>query len=213
MISFLFPLAFLLLVNPCVAAMFTRLSSTLKMGLSNRASFGAGCYWGTDKFIIKDFNKLYPGTVLNGKVGFMGGQNANPTYREVCGGRTGHVEVYDFTFDGKEDTYEKLVRHLFSFHDPTTADRQGNDRGTQYASAIFCYDEKQKEIATRIKAELQELVKAGKVRNYQEKTVTTAIRDATTFYPGPPDHFDYLATNPFGYCNHAYRWPAGTWPK
>jgi peptide-methionine (S)-S-oxide reductase len=91
----------------------------------------------------------------------------NPTYREVCTGRTGHVEVYDCTFEGDELTYEKLVRHFFAFHDPTTLNRQGNDRGTQYASVIFCYDDVQKQIATKVKNELQELVSKGKVSNYQ----------------------------------------------
>jgi methionine-S-sulfoxide reductase len=71
------------------------------------------------------------------------GAKKNPTYREVCMGNTGQVEVYDCIFDGKEETYEKLLKHFFAFHDPTTMNSQGNDRGTQYASAIFCYDDKQ----------------------------------------------------------------------
>ena len=87
--------------------------------------------------------------------------------------------------------------------------RQGNDRGTQYASAIFCYDAKQKEIATKVKTELQDLVSKGKVR-YQEKNVATAIVDATVFYTAQEDHQAYLERNPFGYCNHAYRFTA--WP-
>lgn len=79
----------------------------------------------------------------SGAVGFMGPttSKANPSYREVCSGSTGHVEVYDVEFDGKEDTYEQLVRHFFSFHDPTTLNAQGNDRGTQYASVLYCYDD------------------------------------------------------------------------
>jgi peptide-methionine (S)-S-oxide reductase len=107
--------------------------------------------------------------------GFMGPVTSkpNPTYREVCSGMTGHVEVYDCEFDGEEKTYEKLVRHFFSFHDPTTMNQQGNDKGTQYASVIFCYDQKQTEIASRVKAELQELLTKRKVRNYQ------VIRDFT----------------------------------
>ena len=67
----------------------------------------------------------------------------NPSYREVCSGTTGHVEVYDCEFDGNEETYEQLVRHFFMFHDPTTLNKQGNDRGTQYASVLYCYDQKQ----------------------------------------------------------------------
>lgn len=68
---------------------------------------------------------------------------ANPSYRAVCSGTTGHVEVYDCVFDGNEETYEKLVRHFFMFHDPTTLNKQGNDAGTQYASVLYCYDQKQ----------------------------------------------------------------------
>jgi peptide-methionine (S)-S-oxide reductase len=68
---------------------------------------------------------------------------ANPSYRDVCSGTTGHVEVYDCEFDGNEETYEQLVRHFFMFHDPTTLNKQGNDRGTQYASVLYCYDQKQ----------------------------------------------------------------------
>lgn len=98
----------------------------MKMALDNRACFGAGCYWGTEKFFVKDFGqKLKPGSIIRGAVGFMGPKTAkpNPTYNEVCSGRTGHVEVYDLVFDGKEDTYESLVRHFYSFHDPTTLNR------------------------------------------------------------------------------------------
>lgn len=90
-----------------------------------RACFGAGCYWGTEKFFFKDFNKSFPGSIIAGAVGFMGPSTAkaNPTYREVCSGQTGHVEVYDLEFTGGADVYEKLVRHFFKFHDPTTMNR------------------------------------------------------------------------------------------
>jgi len=139
------------------------------------------------------------------------GSKSNPTYREVCTGKTGHVEVYDFEFEGDEKTFEDLCKHFYMWHDPTTMNRQGNDRGTQYASAVFCYDETQKAIAQKVKDEFQELVSAGKVGSYyQEKTVTTAITDATTFWPAEIEHQEYLERNPGGYCNHGYRvkeWP------
>jgi len=180
--------------------------------LSTKVSLGAGCYWGTEKFIKKDFNKLVPGSIKAGAVGFMNPDpNAppNPTYRQVCGGKTGYVEVYDCEFDGKEDTFEKLMKHFFTFHDASTLNRQGNDAGTQYASAIFCYDQKQAEIATKVKAELQELINTGKLRtNYQNKAITTAIVPATKFYEAQADHQAYLDNNPWGYCNHATRF---TW--
>ena len=107
--------------------------------ISNKATLGAGCYWGTEKFLINDFNKKFPGSIDNGAVGFMGGAKKYPTYREVCSGKTGHVEVYDMEYDGKESTYENMLRFFFSFHDPTTIDRQGNDRGSQYVRiSLLC---------------------------------------------------------------------------
>lgn len=183
------------------------LSNNLQMN-SNRVSLGAGCYWGTEKFIKKDFNKMIPGSIKSGEVGFMNPSLTappNPTYRQVCSGSTGYVEVYDCEFDGKEQTFEKLIRHFFSFHDPTTLNRQGNDAGTQYSSVIFCYDDKQAEIANKVKNEVQELINAGKIRNFQNKQITTAVVPATKFYKAQDDHQQYLEKNPWGYCNHAYR--------
>lgn len=189
-----------------VGAMRPMGTSTLQM-TSNRVGLGAGCYWGTEKFIKSDFTKMFPGTVKSGAVGFMNPSiNAppNPTYRQVCSGTTGFVETYDCEFDGKPETFEKLVKHFFTFHDPTTLNRQGNDAGTQYGSVIFCYDEGQQQIASKVKADLQALIDTGKVR-YQNKQVTTAIVPATKFYPAQDDHQEYLSKNPWGYCNHAYR--------
>ena len=186
----------------------------MTMNISNRACFGAGCYWGTEKFFIKDFNKLVPGGVKKGKVGFMSpdaSAKPNPSYRDVCSGRTGYVEVYDCEINPDEKVYESLCKHFFTFHDPTTQDRQGNDRGTQYASAIFVYDDKQLEIATKVKNELQELLKKGKINAFQTGTVSTAIIKATPFYEAQSDHQQYLEMNPFGYCNHRQylrEWPS-----
>lgn len=109
---------------------------TLNEG-EDMACFGAGCYWGTEKYFKKDFNKYFPsaGNVVYGKVGFMGPTSAkeNPTYQEVCSGITGHVEVYNLKYTGGAETYESLVKFFFQFHDPTTLNRQGNDQGTQYS--------------------------------------------------------------------------------
>jgi len=180
--------------------------------MNSRISLGAGCYWGTEKFIIKDFQKLVPASIKGGKVGFMNpNPNAppNPSYRDVCSGRTGYVEVYDVEYDGKPATLESLLRFFFSFHDPTTLDRQGNDRGTQYSSAIFAYSPEQKAIAEKVKGEIQALVDQGKVRNYEGKKITTAVLDATKFYAAQEDHQEYLAKNEWGYCNHSLRWKIG----
>ena len=178
------------------------------MQMSSRVSLGAGCYWGVEQFLKKDFNeKIVPGSIKSGAVGFMNpSTNArpNPTYREVCCGSTGYVETYDCEFDGKPETFEKLIKHFFTFHDPTTLNRQGNDAGTQYGSVIFCYDQSQEEIANKVKAELQALIDAGKVRTYQNKQVTTQVVAATKFYAAQDDHQQYLEKNPWGYCNRKF---------
>ena len=173
-----------------------------------------GCYWGTEKYIVKDFQKKFPGSIKNAKVGFMSPDPKameNPSYRQVCSGSTGHVEVLWVELSEASDkVYEELIRFFFQFHDPTTMNRQGNDAGTQYASVIFCADQKQKDIAERVKKELQELVTAGKVR-YAEREVVTGIFDLNPFYPAHEEHQAYLEKNPLGYCNHMYRfkeWPA-----
>lgn len=150
--------------------------------------------------------------ITSGQVGFMGPPTAKPfpTYKEVCTGTTEQVEVYDLVYDGDEKTYEALVKHFFMFHDPTFFNRQGNDVGTQYASTIFYYDDRQKEIAERVKNELQALINAGQVTSYHGNQVATILREATTFFPAHEDHQEYLEKNPGGYCNHFYRLKA--WP-
>ena len=181
---------------------------------AKRACFGAGCYWGTEKFFYHDFGKKnQTGAITDGQVGFMGPNEAikDPTYAEVKAGFTSHVEVFEFEFSGGRAYYEALVRFFFQFHDPTTLKRQGNDVGTQYASVIFCYDQAQFDIATKVKEELQQLITAGKIICFEGKTVTTDIRRATTFYPAHKEHQDYLTVNPSGYCNHRIRFPA--WPS
>ena len=186
--------------------------ASMSASINNRVSLGAGCYWGTEKFIKKDFaQEIVPGSVEWGKVGFMNPDakaKPDPTYRDVCSGSTGYVEVYDCKLTPKasnEADFEKLLKHFFSFHDPTTLNAQGNDRGTQYASVIFCYDDKQKEIAEKVKAEVQSLIDSKTITSYQGPKVTTAIVPATTFYEAQSDHQEYLDVNPWGYCNHAYR--------
>ena len=95
------------------------------MQVSNRACFGAGCYWGTEKYFRQEFCKIHSNAVTNGFVGFIGPSDApkNPTYKDVCSGQTGHVEVYRFDFEGGSEMYENLVRYFFQFHDPTTMNK------------------------------------------------------------------------------------------
>jgi len=170
---------------------------------------GYGCYWGSEKFFKKDFQKLFPDSVRNIKVGFMGGSAVNPTYREVCTqaqDENAHVEVVTFEYDTSKATIEDVIRFGFRFHDPTTTDSQGNDKGKQYASVIFYHTEEQKAAAEKIKAEVQAAVDDGTITAYAKDTVVTEIRPASEFYPGPDDHQEYLDANPNGYCNHRLRY-------
>lgn len=133
----------------------------------------------------------------------------NPSYRQVCSGTTGHVEVLYVELADPDTTFEPLVKFFFQFHDPTTKNRQGNDAGTQYASVIFCDDEEQKKIAMNVKEQVQKLVDEGKIK-YDGQKVETAIVDTNPFYPAQEEHQQYLEKNPLGYCNHRYRfkeWP------
>lgn len=186
--------------------------------LSNTFALGAGCYWGTEKYIKRDFQKIYPNTVKKATVGFMSPDpNAmtNPSYRQVCSGLTGHVEVLNIELEEREggnaEVFENLLRFFFQFHDPTTPNRQGNDTGTQYASVIFFNDETQETIAKRVVDELQTHLDGGKVTSYVNKKVTTLVTKANTFYEAHEEHQEYLMKNPSGYCNHYLRFKQ--WPE
>lgn len=139
----------------------------------------------------------------------------SPSYKEVCSGETGHVEVLNIELapsDNLEKIFEDLIRFFFQFHDPTTPNRQGNDIGSQYASIIFCSDVKQTEIAEKVKKELQGLMSAGKIKtSYTADSVTTTICNMNQFYPAHEDHQQYLQKNPNGYCNQCYRF--SEWPR
>jgi len=185
--------------------------------IASTLALGAGCYWGTEKYIVKDFQKKYPGCIANAKVGFMSPDiNAmkDPSYRQVCSGSTGHVEVLNIELTPKAsktpEIFEDMIKHFFMFHDPTTLNKQGNDSGTQYGSVIFTSDETQKQIADKVKNELQGYIDTKKVKTYQKSKVETLVTDYTTFYVAEKGHQEYLDKNPSGYCNHRYRfkiWP------
>ena len=135
----------------------------------------------------------------------------NPSYRAVCSGSTGHVEVLNVELNDPEKHFEELIKFFFMFHDPTTKDRQGNDAGTQYASAIFTNGVEQARIAEKVKAELQGLVDAKKVTRYANSQVETKLFAANPFYEAHAEHQEYLMKNPGGYCNHFYRFKE--WPE
>mmetsp|Transcript_17039 Transcript_17039/g.24622 ORF Transcript_17039/g.24622 Transcript_17039/m.24622 type:complete len:177 (+) Transcript_17039:1236-1766(+) len=170
-------------------------------------------YWGTEKYIKKDFQKRFPDSIKDAKVGFMSPDPngmKNPSYRQVCSGTTGHVEVLWVEMNDADKHFEELIKFFFMFHDPTTKNRQGNDAGTQYASWIFCADEEQQKIANKVMAELQKAVDQKKV-TYLQSQVNTDIGPMNEFYPAHDEHQEYLSKNPLGYCNHRFRfkeWPS-----
>jgi peptide-methionine (S)-S-oxide reductase len=168
---------------------------------------------GTEKYVKVDFQKKFPNSIKKAEVGFMSPDKdamLDPTYRQVCSGTSGHVEVLYVELNDPAANFEDLIKFFFQFHDPTTKNRQGNDAGPQYASIIFCDDAEQKKIATKVKTELQDLVNAGKVK-YSQKEIHTPIDGMNPFYPAEEGHQAYLEKNPSGYCNHHMRfkdWPA-----
>jgi peptide-methionine (S)-S-oxide reductase len=172
-------------------------------------ALGAGCYWGTEKYIQKDFQERFPASVKRCSVGFMSPHPSpkykNPTYQQVCTGSSGHIEVLLVELSDPKAHFEELIRFFFQFHDPTTKNRQGNDSGFQYASWIFCSDETQISIATRVKEELQTAIRQRLVTCYQNKDVTTQITPLTEFTKAQAEHQAYLAKNPNGYCNNRIR--------
>lgn len=154
------------------------------------AVFGMGCFWGAER----KFWQLEKGIYITA-VGYCAGLTPNPTYEEVCSGRTGHNEVVLVVFDRDTITYETLLKVFWENHDPTQGMRQGNDKGTQYRSGIYTYSEAQKTLAEKSKTLFQpELSKAG----YGE--ITTEIISAPEFYYAEGYHQQYLAKNPNGYC-------------
>jgi peptide-methionine (S)-S-oxide reductase len=154
-----------------------------------RALFGMGCFWGAEKKFWQT-----PG-VFSTAVGYAAGATPNPTYREVCTGRTGHNETVLVVFDPARVSYEDLLRVFWESHDPTQGMRQGNDTGTQYRSGIYTFDEAQLAAAKASKAAFEkELVAAG------YGAITTEILPAPAFTYAEDYHQQYLAKNPDGYC-------------
>jgi peptide-methionine (S)-S-oxide reductase len=156
------------------------------------AIFGLGCFWGAEEVYWQ-----LPG-VWSTSVGYAGGETPNPTYEEVCTGRTGHTEAVRIVFDPTRVSYADLVKQFFEVHDPTQGMRQGNDVGTQYRSAIYFTTPEQEQVAR----ELTE-VYGAELKRRQLGDITTEIAPAPTYYYAEDVHQQYLAKNPFGYRCHA----------
>jgi len=153
-----------------------------------QALFGLGCFWGAERVFWK-----IPGVHVTA-AGYAGGATPNPTYQEVCSGRTGHNEVVLVVFDPKVVSYSELLKRFWEAHDPTQGMRQGNDVGTQYRSGIYVFNEEQKRRAEASRDAYQAAL--GKSRG----AITTEIVDAPPFYFAEDYHQQYLAKNPAGYC-------------
>jgi peptide-methionine (S)-S-oxide reductase len=155
-----------------------------------QAVFGLGCFWGAER----KFWELGDG-ICTTAVGYAGGHTQNPTYEEVCSGRTGHTEVVRVVFDPKQISYEKLLKTFWENHDPTQGMRQGNDVGTQYRSAIYTFNDAQRTAAEASKAAYQKALSAKGIGS-----ITTEIAPSGPFYFAEDYHQQYLAKNPAGYC-------------
>lgn len=156
------------------------------------ATLAGGCFWGVEELIRKLDG------VVDTTVGYTGGALENPTYEDVKTGRTGHAESIQIEFEPGKISYEEILRYFFRLHDPTTPNQQGNDVGTQYRSAIFYHDEGQREVAERVKKEVDG---SGK----WQRPVVTEIVPASTFWKAESYHQDYLQRYPWGYNCHYLR--------
>ncbi|TPX16364.1 uncharacterized protein E0L32_004013 [Thyridium curvatum] len=157
---------------------------------AQRATFAAGCFWGVEHEFRKHFGGAERG-LYDARVGYIGGDVSSPSYRAVCSGETGHAEATQLTFDPDKITYRQLVEFFYRFHDPTTRDRQGNDRGTQYRSGIFFHDAEQERVAREVTRLADEQWWHGKI--------ATEILPASQWWDAEDYHQLYLEKNPYGY--------------
>ncbi|MCC7497999.1 MAG: peptide-methionine (S)-S-oxide reductase MsrA [Bryobacterales bacterium] len=153
------------------------------MAQPETATLAGGCFWCLEAV----FNRL--DGVLAVESGYMGGHLQQPTYQDVCSGETGHAEVVRIAFDSVRLSFDELLHVFFAIHDPTTLNRQGNDIGTQYRSAIFYYSEAQRQTALRVIASLASGTEPG-------AAIVTELVPAGNFYPAEPYHHDYYEKNP-----------------
>jgi len=167
---------------------YLKLFDNQSSGNMETAIFAAGCFWGVEEY----FSRVKG--VINSESGYTGGTKKHPSYEEVCADKTGHAEAVRITFDPKVVSYERLLQHFWELHDPTSLNKQGNDIGSQYRSAIFYATPEQEKAA---KASLENLTSSGK---YSKKIVTEIV-PAKEFYPAEEYHQDYLKKNPRGYCH------------
>lgn len=153
-----------------------------------KAYVAGGCFWG-----MEDLFRVRPG-VKDTEVGYLGGQNESPTYRN----HPGHAEGLEITYDSNETSYKKLLDYFFTIHDPSTVDSQGNDRGSSYRSALFIQNEQER-------SDAEEIIKIVDESGRWPGKVVTTLEPFTKFWPAEDNHQDYLVTNPNGYTCHFER--------
>lgn len=172
------------------------LTMTLNIGAKTMkkeiATLAAGCFWGVEEII-----RALPG-VTQTTVGYTGGVVENPNYNIVKLGTTNHAESIEVEYDASKISFTELLGYFFRLHNPTTVNQQGNDKGTQYRSAIFYHNDEQKKVA-------EEVIKKVDASKKWDKPIVTQILPATKFYPAEDYHQDYLKKNPGGYTCHWLR--------
>jgi peptide-methionine (S)-S-oxide reductase len=153
-----------------------------------KASFAAGCFWGVEA----RFREIEG--VVDAVSGYMGGHNANPNYKEVCSGRTGHAETVQVEFDDRQVSYRQLLETFFALHNPTTLNRQGPDVGSQYRSAVFWHDPEQRQAA-------QDMIEALNAAGKWSSPIVTEVVEAPEFWPAEEYHQRYFEKNGGGFCH------------
>ncbi|PLN86247.1 peptide methionine sulfoxide reductase MsrA [Aspergillus taichungensis] len=164
-------------------------SRTMSSHSTEKATLAAGCFWGVEHLFRKNFGNGKG--LLDAKVGYCGGSTASPSYRAVCTGDTGHAEAVELTFDPSTDTYRSLLEFFYRMHDPTTANRQGPDVGTQYRSAIFTHGAEQEKIARDVTDKVS--------KQWYKQPLSTVIIPAAQWWDAEEYHQLYLDKNPGGY--------------
>jgi peptide-methionine (S)-S-oxide reductase len=159
---------------------------------TERAVLAGGCFWG-----MQDLIRKIPGVIMT-QVGYTGGSTTDPTYNDVKTGMTGHAEAIEITFDPDKVSYEKLLHWFFQIHDPTTRDRQGNDVGSQYRSAIWYTTDQQRDVAEKV---IEAVDRSGRWPG----AIVTELAPVSAFYEAEAFHQDYLEKHPNGYTCHYVR--------
>jgi peptide-methionine (S)-S-oxide reductase len=158
------------------------------MGDLKKAYIAGGCFWG-----MEDLFRVRIG-IVDTEVGYLGGDNESPTYKN----HPGHAEGIELTYNAEETTFEEILDYFYRIHNPTTIDQQGNDRGSSYRSTIFIQNEMEKEVSL-------EIMKTVDATNKWEGKIATTLEPFTKFWPAEPEHQDYLVRNPNGYTCHFER--------